>query len=384
MPARLHRVQQGHDGVRRGRADALLGHPGQLHRFPAVREIDRLTAHGDQHIAAVRPVPGRLREPQCLYEVALGQPVRGDVVRGPAGQPGQIGGGREQPPPGRLPVRAPQHRLRLVLQVPHEGLPGVPAAVGVVEGAEELGDRTQRGDVPLADAEPRTPLGLPLPGHTGGGRGAGRRGRPAGPRGHRPPHAVPPAALFGHDGAVRRVRGGRGRDLRTGRGPHGTGPHGRAWRRPADPLVRPADQPVPAGDDETGRGERDLPQLGLAARVLAPQPADDVDRLGRGRRELQARVDRGAGVQAQVLRGEAAAQASGEDLGDQRGRGAPGLLAPQPAGHGGLVVPQVEAVFEAELVHPAGEAGVGETGLGDERREPAVGRALRRSFRHQL
>ncbi|GAA2421540.1 hypothetical protein GCM10010433_21690 [Streptomyces pulveraceus] len=41
-------------------------------------------------------------------------------------------------------------------------------------------------------------------------------------------------------------------------------------------------------------------------------------------------------------------------------------------------------MFEAELIHPAGEAGVGETGLGDEGGESAVGGALRRSFRHQL
>ncbi|GGJ97047.1 hypothetical protein GCM10011583_30720 [Streptomyces camponoticapitis] len=41
-------------------------------------------------------------------------------------------------------------------------------------------------------------------------------------------------------------------------------------------------------------------------------------------------------------------------------------------------------MFQPELVHPAGETRVGETGFCDERGELAVGDALRRSFRHQL
>ncbi|GAA2805094.1 hypothetical protein GCM10019017_58370 [Streptomyces showdoensis] len=41
-------------------------------------------------------------------------------------------------------------------------------------------------------------------------------------------------------------------------------------------------------------------------------------------------------------------------------------------------------MFQAELVHPSGEARVGEAGLGDERGELAVRDALRGSFRHQL
>ncbi len=188
--------------------------------------------------------------------------------------------------------------------------------------------------------------------------------------------------------AVHRLRSGRrarpGVRLGAPVRPPGTARHRAGLARPAHPLVRPPDQPVPAGDDQPRRGEGDLPQLRMAAGVLAPQPADDVDRLGRGGRELQAGIDGGAGVQAQVLRGEPAAEPPGEDLGDQRGGGAPGLLPAQPAGHGGLVVPQVEAVFETELVHPAGEAGVGEPGFGDERGESAVGGALRGSFRHQL
>ena len=105
--------------------------------------------------------------------------------------------------------------------------------------------------------------------------------------------------------------------------------------------------------------------------------------LGRGG-ELQTGVDGRARVEAQVLRREPASEPPGEDLGDQ-GRGGPArLLAPQPASHGRLVVPQIETVLEAELVHPAGETCVRESGFCDERGELAVGGALRRSFRHQL
>lgn len=78
------------------------------------------------------------------------------------------------------------------------------------------------------------------------------------------------------------------------------------------------------------------------------------------------------------------AETTGEDLGDQRGCGAARLLAAEPAGHRGLVVPQIEAVFQTELVHPSREARMGEPRFGDERGELAVRDALRWSFRHQL
>ncbi|GAA3305925.1 hypothetical protein GCM10020295_60890 [Streptomyces cinereospinus] len=205
------------------------------------------------------------------------------------------------------------------------------AAVGVVEGAEQLGDRAEGGDVAGAD---------PVAGC-----------------------AFAPAALLGQRRAA--LRGHPGRGL-----------------APGDPLVGPADQPVAAGDDQSGRGEGDPAQLGVAAGVLAPQAADDVDGLLRAGRELQARVDRGAGVQAQVLSGEPAAEPAGEHLGDERRGGPPGLLSAQPAGDGGLVVSEVESVFEAELVHATGETCVGEPRFCDERGELAVGSALRGSFRH--
>lgn len=57
-----------------------------------------------------------------------------------------------------------------MLQVPDEGLAGVAAAVGVVEGAEELADRAQGGDITAADPLAGAALGLPLPGDAGGAR----------------------------------------------------------------------------------------------------------------------------------------------------------------------------------------------------------------------
>lgn len=332
MPARLDGVQQRLHGGRRAGDRALLGDPGELHGLPAVPEVDGLPAHRDQDVRPVHPVTGRLRQPQRLDEVALGEAVRADVVGGPAGQPGQIGRGAEQAAPGLLPVGAAQHRLDLVLQVADEGLAGVAAAVGVVEGAEQLADRAQRGDVAAGDPLAGAPLGVPALARDGG------------------------AALGGQpDGAGLAV---------------------------GDAVVGAPDQPVAAGDDETGRGEGDLAEFGVAAGVLAPQPADDVYGLLRRRGELQSRVDGGAGVEAEVLGAEPAAESPGEDLGDQRGRRAAGLLPAQPPRDGGLVVSEVESVFEAELVHTTGQTCVGEPRFCDECGELAVGGALRGSFRH--
>ncbi len=256
--------------------------------------------------------------------------MRPDVVRGPAGQPGQVGGGGEEAAARGLAVPAAEHRLGLVLQVADEGLAGVAAAVRVVEGAEEVGDRAERRHVARGDALTRAAFGL-VP----GARGDGDR---PGPGLHGP-------ALRGD------AHGGRDR----------------GGVAAADPVVGPADQPVAAGDDQPRRGEGDLPQFGVAAGVLAPQAADDVDGLLGGGRELQPGVDRRARVEAEVLGGQPPPQPPGEDLGDQ-GRGGPsGLLSAQPAGHRGLVVSEVEPVFETELVDAAGQPRMGEPGLRDER-----------------
>lgn len=166
---------------------------------------------------------------------------------------------------GGLPVAAAQHRLGLVLQIAHQGLAGVAAPVGVVQRPEQLADRAQRRDV--AGGDPGAlgavdPVGAALPGH-------------------RDP------ALYGHPARPVVVGVAAG-----------------------DTFVRAPDQPVPAGHDESGRGEGDLAQLGVAAGVLAPQPADDVHRLTGARGELQPGVHRRTGVQAEVLGGQPAVPAA--------------------------------------------------------------------------
>lgn len=257
--------------------------------------------------------------------------MRGDVVRRPAREPGEVGRRREQAPAGLLAVGAAEHRLGLVLQVAHEGLPGVAAAVGVVEGAEEFADRAEGGDVAAGDLLAGAALAL--------------------------------AALAGYGGAA--LRG------------HAVGGFGAAHA-----VVGAADEPVPAGHHEPGRGEGDLAELGVAAGVLAPQPADDVDGLLGGRGEFEPGVHRRTGVEPEVLGGQPAPEPAGEDLGDEGGRGASGLLSAQPPGDGCLVVSEIESVLQTELVHATGETCVGEPRFCDERGELTVGSALRGSFRH--
>ncbi len=63
VTARLDGVQKGQDGVGRGGADALLGHPCQLYRLAAVAQVDGLPTHGDQDEAAVGPVARGLGQP---------------------------------------------------------------------------------------------------------------------------------------------------------------------------------------------------------------------------------------------------------------------------------------------------------------------------------
>jgi hypothetical protein len=94
--------------------------------------------------------------------------------------------------------------------------------------------------------------------------------------------------------------------------------------------------------------------------VAAPQLADLLDRAGHGRREVQPHAGRQvlAVGHADLVDGDGAPQLAPDRLGDD-GRGPPTrLLTAQPAGHGGLVVPQVQAVFGAAHVDPARQSGV--------------------------
>ena len=78
-------------------------------------------------------------------------------------------------------------------------------------------------------------------------------------------------------------------------------------------------------------------------------------------------------AQADVVEGDRAVQPGGEHLADQVGHLAAGPLALQPAGDGGVFVPQGQAAGPARLVDVCGEAGVGDPGLVEDRVEQGVG-----------
>lgn len=255
-----------------------------------------------EHIAAVRPVARRLREPQGLDVVALGEAGLAGVDRHVAAQLGEPGHRAEQLPPHLFAVRPRKQPGDHTVEVVHEHRPHMAAAEAVVEVGQRGGHRPHRLDV-----------GHPDPGS----------------------------------------------------------------RRPLDVCVRARDQPVPAGLDQRGRGDRRPGEQIAAAHVAAPQLADLLDGPGDGRRVLEA--DAGGQVlavgHADLVDRDRTAELAAERLGDDPRGPAPGLLSPQPTGHGGLVVAQIETPLGPDHVHAAREARVGTGGFLDERLEPFVGLA---------
>lgn len=257
---------------------------------------------GGQHIAAVRPVARRLREPQRLDVVALGESGLAGVDRHVAAEFGEPGHRREQLAPHLFAVRPRKQPGDHAVEVVHEDRPDMAAAEPVVEVGERGGHRPHRLHVGHPDPGPRRPLDL----------GVGAR-----------------------------------------------------------------DQPVPAGFDERGRGDRRPAEQIPAAHVAAPQLTDLLDGPGDGRRVLEAdaRGEVLAVGHADLVDRDRTAQLAAQRLGDDPRSPAPGLLPAQPTGHGGLVVAQIEPALGADHVHAAREAGVGTGGLLDERLEPFVGLA---------
>lgn len=72
------------------------------------------------------------------------------------------------------------------------------------------------------------------------------------------------------------------------------------------------------------------------------------------------------GRHADVVERERPAQAAAEDFADQVGHLAARALALQPAGDGGVFVPQAQAPAAAGLVDVRGEPGPGDTRLVDQ------------------
>ena len=185
VAARLGRVAHRLRGGRQMAAGTLLGGPGQLRDLPRVAQRGRQVAHpGGQHIPAVGPVPGRLRQPQRLDVVPLRQPRLPGVDRHVPGQLRQPRHRPEQPAPRHLAVRAGQQPGDHAVEVVHHDRPHMPAAEPVVEVHQRLGGRAHRRHVRRTDSRPSAPRDgrvrgrdQPVPAGTdqrrGGQRGAG-------------------------------------------------------------------------------------------------------------------------------------------------------------------------------------------------------------------
>jgi hypothetical protein len=57
--------------------------------------MERLVTHRREDAPAKRPIVGRMRDPQRLGHVALGQPMLAGVIGHPADAQGELGGGAE-------------------------------------------------------------------------------------------------------------------------------------------------------------------------------------------------------------------------------------------------------------------------------------------------
>jgi len=68
--------------------------------------VKRLVAHRRENAAAKRPVVGRVRHPQRLRHVALGQPVLASVICHPPDAKRELGGDAEQRPSNRVVIAA--------------------------------------------------------------------------------------------------------------------------------------------------------------------------------------------------------------------------------------------------------------------------------------
>ncbi len=269
----------------------------QFERVLGAAEVDHLAAHAGEDVRAEGAVAGLLGGVQREDEVLLRGGLEPHVVAHPAGQFGQLGGDLEQAPGGG-------------------------AGLGFLE---EIGDLVELADDGLA-AQAAAALGVPLPEHHRGGLqefqfGAGE---PA------------PAARGGGGGFLAR-RGGRSGD---------------------QPALHGFDEGRAGGQAERGPEEAAPRQHQVASRELA----DQGDGSGARPRQIDAGHRGGAvgGPQSQVLHGDDAAEALGEQLGqDARDRLA-GVLSVEPAAYAGGVGGDVVG---AELAGPAVDL-AGELALG--------------------
>jgi hypothetical protein len=150
--------------VRRNRAlGAGACRAGEVKPVPYVAQVQRLVAHRRQDAPTKRPVVGRMRYPQCLRHVALGQPVLARVIGHPSDAEGEFGGGAEQRPSDRVAVPAIKQWPDLSTQVLHGHWECDPAAMGVVDGLQAGLHGPDRFDVRVTDtARSSVPLHPPV------------------------------------------------------------------------------------------------------------------------------------------------------------------------------------------------------------------------------
>ncbi len=155
VPARLRRVE--HRLGPRGHAPPcpLLRRPRQLGDLTRVSELRGQVTHGrGEHIAAVSPVPRRLREPQRLDVVPLRQAGLTGVDGHIAGEFRQPGDGGEEFTPHGFPVRPRQQPGDDAVEVVHDDRAHMPAAVLVVQVAQRLRHRAHGRHVGLPHPRP--------------------------------------------------------------------------------------------------------------------------------------------------------------------------------------------------------------------------------------
>ncbi len=128
----------GFEGAVAGPPSGDLGGAGEVDGVTGSSDIDGLVAHRGEDFRAEGIVVASSCEAERLDEVALGEAVFFFVVGHPAGEPGQVGGDREQFAAHCFGVGAAQQWRDRAVQVLHHSGPDPAAADPIVEVGERL------------------------------------------------------------------------------------------------------------------------------------------------------------------------------------------------------------------------------------------------------
>ena len=120
-------------------------------------------AHRREDAPTKRPVVGRMRHPQGLCHVALGQPMLARVIGHPADAEREFGGGAEQRPSQRVAIPATEQRRDLSTQVLDGHREHHSAAMPVVDGLQAGLHGPDRFDIRITNtARSSVPLHPPV------------------------------------------------------------------------------------------------------------------------------------------------------------------------------------------------------------------------------